>query len=360
MKTIYFLTTFVFFHCLNLLGQVEATEVVSGVNYSSGMAVHGNILYVSNGYAPKISKVDLTSNPPVVTDFITEEFFPNGLLVHGNDLYISEYNDNDMDDNRILKVDLTAATPEATEVVGGLANLELMAIHGNDLYVSQIGASNIVKIDLTAETPTVIEVVSVDQPAGLAVYGNELYISSNIGISSSSDKIVKIDLTAESPALTNVAFVEDPNGLAIYENELYITSDNKIVKIDLTAETPVLAEVLTTGLENSYELVVVGDILYISDFSESGKVLKLDLTTLSVADIPNELSNLGISPNPASDFLQVSGIKAMEKYAIYNVLGAKIQEGTLNDEKQIDLKKVPTGMYLLELENTKTIKFVKE
>jgi DNA-binding beta-propeller fold protein YncE len=318
MKTIHFLTTFFLFHCLNLLGQVEATEVVSGLDIPVGLAVHGNDLYVAEPEGDEILKVDLTASTPVAMDFITEGLvFPSALIVHENNLYISEYNEVVSGSSRILKVDLTAATPEATEVVGGLTELELMAIYGNDLYVSENASDNIIKIDLTSETPTAIEVVSVHSPASLALYENELYIASNG-----------------------------------YEN-------GKIVKIDLTAETPVLADVLTTGSENLRQLVVVGDILYIAD-ADLGKIFKLDLTTLSVADIPNELSNLGISPNPASDFLQVSGIKAMEKYAIYNVLGAKIQEGTLNDEKQIDLKKVPKGIYLLELKNTKTIKFVKE
>ena len=357
MKTIYFLTTFVLFHCLGLLGQVEATEVVSGLGFPYGVAVHGNDLYVS--VSDKVSKIDLTANTPVATDFVTEGLVsPNGLIVHGNDLYISEYRGDVINNNRILKVDLTVATPVATEVVGGLDNLELMAIHGNDLYVSQYGSNTIVKIDLTAETPAAIEVVSVSEPIGLAVYGNELYIAN-----SADKKIVKIDLITNIPTATDVVSgLGFPTGLAVYENELYIATDgDKIAKIDLTAETPVLTDVVTTGLTSSWQLVVAGDVLYIADSGASGdKVLKLDLSTLSVADIPIELSKVGISPNPASNFLQVLGLKATEKYAIYNVLGAKIQEGKLNDEKQIDLKKVPKGIYLLQLENTKTIKFVKE
>lgn len=364
MKTIYFLITFVLFHCLNLLGQVEATEVVSGLNGSYGVAVHGNDLYVTELLSNKISKVDLTANTPVATDFITEGLAsPNGLIVYGNDLYISEYSGENGNNNRILKVDLTAVTPVATELVGGLTNLELMAIHENDLYVSQRGSNNIVKIDLTAETPSAIEVVSVVNPTGLAVYENELYITED---TDDNFKIVKIDLTAETPAAIEVVSVGFSTGLAVYGDELYITEDgnDKIVKIDLTVETPVLTDVLTTGLVTPWQLVVAGDILYIGDVggdnSYEGKVLKLDLTTLSVADIPTELSNIGISPNPASDFLQVSGLKAREKYAIYNVLGAEIRSGEVFNNEEIDIRSLSKGLYFLKLESNWTYQLIKE
>ncbi len=354
MKTIYFLITFVLFHCFNLQGQVEATEVVSWLGVPYGLAVHGNDLYVAEVSNIKISKVDLTADPLEATDFITEGLAgPNGLIVHGNDLYISEYNDAG---NRVLKVDLTAATPATTELVGGLGNLELMAIHGNDLYVSQYGSNNIVKIDLTAEIPTATEVVSVNTPVGLAVYGNELYIASG-----ADEKIVKIDLTSETPSAIEVVSVNDPTGLAVYEDELYIASAaaEKIVKMDLTAEAPVLTDVLTTGLLTPWQLVVADDMLYIAD-ADGAKVLKLDLTTLSVADIPTEFSGIGISPNPAMDFLQVSGLKAREKYTIYNVLGAEIRSGEVFNNEEIDIRSLSKGLYFLKLESGGAYQLIKE
>jgi DNA-binding beta-propeller fold protein YncE len=368
MRTIYFSTIFVLLHCLNLLGQVEATEVVAGFETPASLAFHGNDLYIAEPEGDRILKVDLSASTPVATDFITEGLvLPSGLVVHENNLYISEFNEIEFRSSRILKVDLTAATPEAAEVVGGLAQLELMLIHGNDLYVSQSTSSdNIFKIDLTAETPVITDVVSANGPVGLAIYGNELYIASN-----GNEKIAKIDLTAETPVITDVVSVSSPTGLAVYGNELYIASNDyenkKIVKIDLTAETPVPTDVLTTGLKSLRQLVVVDDILYIGDVGDddddeddSGRVLKLDLTTLSIDEIPTEFSSIRISPNPATDFIQVSGLKAIEKYAIYNVLGAEIKSGEVFKNEEIDVTSLSKGLYFMKLESGGAYQFIKE
>jgi DNA-binding beta-propeller fold protein YncE len=359
MRTIYFSTIFVLLHCLNLLGQVEATEVVAGFETPASLAFHGNDLYIAEPEGDRILKVDLSASTPVATDFITEGLvLPSGLVVHENNLYISEFNEIEFRSSRILKVDLTAATPEAAEVVGGLAQLELMLIHGNDLYVSQSTSSdNIFKIDLTAETPVITDVVSANGPVGLAIYGNELYIASN-----GNEKIAKIDLTAETPVITDVVSVSS-TGLTVYENELYIADNRneKIVKIDLSLEAPVLTDVISDEslLGGIWQLVVLDDVLYITDHN-MGNILKLDLTTLSIDEIPTEFSSIRISPNPATDFIQVSGLKATEKYAIYNVLGAEIKSGEVSKNEEIEIRSLSKGLYFLKLESGGAYQFIKE
>jgi DNA-binding beta-propeller fold protein YncE len=322
------------------------------------VAVHGNDLYTTDLGDNKILKVDLTANPIVAADFVTTGLsYPNGLVVHENNLYISEYNETDSRSSRILKVDLTAPTPEAIEVFGGLAELELMVIHGNDLYVSEYGSNKIVKIDLTAETPEITDVVAANYPVGLAIYGNELYIAS-VG----NEKIVKIDLTAETPVITDVVSVSS-TGLTVYENELYIADNRneKIVKIDLSLEAPVLTDVISDEslLGGIWQLVVLDDVLYITDHN-MGNILKLDLTTLSIDETPTEFSSIRISPNPATDFIQVSGLKATEKYAIYNVLGAEIKSGEVFKNEEIEIRSLSKGLYFLKLESGGAYQFIKE
>ena len=374
MKTIYFLTTFVLFHCFNLLGQVPATEVVvSELDSPEGMAIKENILYVTDE-GEKILKIDMTTETPVASTLVEGLSGDiRGLAIHENDLYVAHFSTN-----RVSKINLTSETAIATEVVSGLSGPSRLAIHGNELYVSESSSGKISKINLTSETATATEVVSgLSEPYGLAIHENELYVSESLG------KISKINLTSETATVTEFegdigqfGYIGD---LVFHGNEVYIFSleseetsptDQRdldgIFKIDVTDPTATTTQVLKAGTDSiegdvydTRQMLIDNNILYMTD-AYSGEVLKFNLGTLSASTPELEATKLQISPIPAMDFLQVSGLKAAEKYAIYNVLGAKIQEGTLNDEKQIDLKKVPKGICLLRFENMKTIKFVKE
>ena len=386
MKTIYFLTTLFFFNHIHFYAQAEANTVLTGLSGSFGVAVHGNNLYTTDNNHHKILKADLTANPIAAADFVTTGLSsPEGLLIHGNDLYITEFNGQG---SRILKVDLTAATPVAIEVVGGLTSLELIAVHENDLYISEFDSNKIVKIDLTAEIPVATDVATgLRGPVGLAIHGNDLYVASGL-VNEEDDEddekgIFKIDLTAEAPLVANeFVTVTAPRGLAIHGNELYIAQGgeffefddmnnfvsvgSKISKVDLSATgTPVVNDVLTTGLNDPWQLVVVEGILYIADLGNGlgnlGKVLKLDLNaSLSVADTPPALSNVQIVPNPATNFIQVSRLKTTEKYAIYNILGAEIKSGTVSNTEEIDIRNLSKGLYFLKLGKEDILELVKK
>jgi hypothetical protein len=82
-------------------------------------------------------------------------------------------------------------------------------------------------------------------------------------------------------------------------------------------------------------------------------------STLSVDDA-NEIDSLKIYPNPASNFIQVSGLNTSQTYEIYNLLGARITFGGLENNQMIDIKEFANGLYLLKLENGRTFKFMKE
>ncbi len=355
MKIIYFLITFVLFHCLNLQGQVEATEVVSGLPHvPSGLVVNGDYLYFAGRSEDEIFRIDLTDTEPTVNEFVTGLDDMRSLALNGNYLYVA----NGSSSTEIYRIDLTETMPTLESLgLTGLSFVNGMVFVGNTMYISEHKdeGSRVSRVDFAATMP---ELESLGLEAmlavigGLAFNGDYLYVANN-------DRVSKIDLTETTPTLTNVVTgLDNASNLAFHGDYLYVSDAirDKISRIDVTETMPTATDVLTE-LDNVFEMFIEDNIMY---FTIDDGILKLDLTTLSVADIPTELSGIGISPNPASDYLQVSGLKAREKYTIYSVLGAKIQEGTLNDENQIDLKKVPKGIYLLELENTKTIKFVKE
>ncbi len=81
-------------------------------------------------------------------------------------------------------------------------------------------------------------------------------------------------------------------------------------------------------------------------------------TTLDVP-IFNEI-NLSLHPNPANEFFRVAGITGREHYTIYDLGGRALLNGIIPDSKVVDIKQIPQGIYLLQLENRTPVKFMKK
>ncbi|RCW92820.1 LamG-like jellyroll fold domain-containing protein [Winogradskyella arenosi] len=86
----------------------------------------------------------------------------------------------------------------------------------------------------------------------------------------------------------------------------------------------------------------------------------VEVATLSLDDplTPNTPS-ISLYPNPASDYVQVSGMTANERFSIYNILGSKMFQGTASNNDKIEVSNFPKGVYIIKFENGNTIKFTK-
>ncbi len=81
-------------------------------------------------------------------------------------------------------------------------------------------------------------------------------------------------------------------------------------------------------------------------------------STLGVSNF--ESKKIKISPNPSSDYIQISGMLENEKYTLYSILGTEIKKGVISNNEQIDIRGFMNGLYFLKFENGNTIKFLKE
>jgi hypothetical protein len=84
--------------------------------------------------------------------------------------------------------------------------------------------------------------------------------------------------------------------------------------------------------------------------------------TAGVSD--NELLDVSMYPNPASDRLNISASNTIKSAAIYNILGKQVMSLNINkNSKSIDVSSLASGIYLIkyQLDNaTGTAKFIKE
>jgi hypothetical protein len=94
-----------------------------------------------------------------------------------------------------------------------------------------------------------------------------------------------------------------------------------------------------------------GNNLYLDDITMT--------STLSSDDIL-ENTALSLYPNPATDAIRVSGIKAPRNYAIYNVMGVKVADGNISNDQNLNISNLSSGLFFLEIVGSKAIKFVKK
>ena len=73
-----------------------------------------------------------------------------------------------------------------------------------------------------------------------------------------------------------------------------------------------------------------------------------------------EIKNIKLYPNPANTTFELSGLTQAEKVSIYNVLGTKVFEGTIDTNQKVDVQNLTNGLYFLNFENGSSLKFIKE
>ncbi|QYJ68197.1 T9SS type A sorting domain-containing protein [Flavobacterium litorale] len=112
-----------------------------------------------------------------------------------------------------------------------------------------------------------------------------------------------------------------------------------------------------------------GNIEYIIDFNfpdsttgyaiaSDGYIYKLDVAA-GIEDITN--NTVAIYPIPAKNVLNINNVEELQnsKYQIVDFTGKTIIEGTITD-RTINISKLAKGVYLLQIDNRKAIKFIKE
>lgn len=353
MKFIYITIPFFFLSFNLIIGQQIEPIVVN--KYHLGLAHKNNNLYFLEPTYLKISKFNVTTS--TLSDVITQTIVSGrSIAINGNYLYFTVYVDGyvpGITPNRsfIYKIDITSTTPTRILILETFDPVKL-AFNNNNLYLLHFYSDAITKIDVTANTPSLSTVVDgIYRPESLVFKDGYMYVAET------PNKIIKIDIT--SPTIQSTFMELDDSftisSLALKDNDLYIGCYSGIYKTTITQSNPILEDVYT-------EMNGINNILFINDdlyFDDLDNIYKLDINSLSINN--NKLSHkITLHPNPSSEFIQLSGLTKTKKYTIYNVLGVKIQSGSVSNNEKIEVKTLSKGLYLLKFDNANTIKFIKK
>ncbi len=89
-------------------------------------------------------------------------------------------------------------------------------------------------------------------------------------------------------------------------------------------------------------------------------IIVLGETPLGNHDFNKQSNTINLSPNPSHDFIKISGLKQIENYTIYNVLGMETHKGTISNNEKIDIQNLTNGFYFIKFKNKRIIKFIKK
>lgn len=106
-------------------------------------------------------------------------------------------------------------------------------------------------------------------------------------------------------------------------------------------------EIRMTGFSNSNITAIIDEIT-------------ISTATLSIDTIRLNQNNMSIFPNPTSDALMVKNIKNITHFKIVDIKGRLIKQGSIDQNNNVvNLKGVDAGLYILQLDDEKPIKVIK-
>lgn len=295
------------------------------------IAVYNNEMYLSMVEDGKIVKISLaTPNAPVV-DVVTGLNYPTGMAVVGTDLYYLQASNAIFSPNAgsLSKISLTAATPIPTVIATGLQYPIEIAMNGTVPYITE----NFLNADgddalfmqlsvLNGSVKTVLN-SSFDYIEDIEYYDNAIYI---LQYSSGDDdvNIVKYNLV-NNPTNAVQPFWNDPTNIVPYKmtvsgTKMYLNADSSpasIRQIDMVTPAAAAVQMVTpfqfNGNTGHYvEMIMApGNMLYaIGESYDVGLdtdhylLYKADLSTLSNKEF--ETNKTTVYPNPTKDVLSIA------------------------------------------------------
>ncbi|QNJ98933.1 T9SS type A sorting domain-containing protein [Constantimarinum furrinae] len=346
MRTLYL---FLLLICIPLCSvNAQLTDVVTGLNDPSRLLLNGNDLYFTT--PSTISKIDITVPSPTPEVVVTGLSTATGMVLNGNDLYVAQFNGG-----KISKIDISNPNPTVQDVITGLNTPNGLAIRGNFIYFSDNNNNTVRRVDYT--NPGAPEVVATSafnfNPIGLVFDDNLLYISSGI-----ANRVSTVDVTSGVTTPVDVVVgVNRPLGIRLNSTNLYIAerNDNKISVNDITSGSNI-AEDLVTGLNQPSDIALNNEFLFILE-SGANKISKYPLL-LGIEE--SNASRLTLYPNPANGgIINISGVQEPAAVAIMNMLGQKVKELTLSPMEEIDISDLASGSYILSIDDTTHLRFIK-
>jgi len=362
--------------------QTEIVDYVSGLTDPTYVVMSGTDMYVLGSL--NLYSIDTTINNPTPTILYTvpNDFFLVNFTINGNLIYIALENYIQSTDTflggRIVSLDLNNIAQPTVDIYSTPEYISSLTNNGSTIYLAaetltnppnfEPFSSHLDMIDASISNPTAQTIVSnlndTSVIRGMLFDNNQVYMSS-----SDDNSIFIIDVTQiNQPVITEIDNLNFNRGIFKSGNELYMANGSLTNKIDLTNPSGGLTAVAInttyqdTNNGNSFnanfrDVVLVGNTMYMTLLNQ-GKVVQAADMTLSTNEFDSDLMNVRFYNN--ANNMYVTGLNNIKNAKIFSLTGQILMSKKLSsNNNSIDISHLSSGIYLLNIDNKKTFKFIK-
>ncbi|WP_411896231.1 T9SS type A sorting domain-containing protein [Winogradskyella sp. A2] len=344
--------------------QAQVTDFVTGLtNEPNRLIIDNDVIYVIGVSAPgEIIEIDLANSTPSGNVIFTTPngFGIGGIFKDGDIIYISRYDDSTGVSSLIsFNINTPSSTTTIVSNLGFVSTIEKI---NNDLYFTDEdltnGGTELKKVDIS--NPIIETVVSgLTNPQDMEYNGNDLYIGDR-DAGGGTGIIYSVDISAGTPTLNSFISNVNARGVYVYNDFLYFSDSGNIKKAPFSNPSNITTEAIDNDGNPEFlrDVVISGTNLYMPQ-ETSGKIVTKEDLTLSINNFNSQLLNLSIYNN--QNEVYINGLSNENRNVkIFSLTGSKVLERISNsNNNSIDISNLTNGIYLLNIDNIKTFKFVK-
>jgi hypothetical protein len=232
-------------------GAPISTSLVSGLSNPKGVSVSDGYFYVVNqtgslgsGSIGKYTASGATVNASLISGSLGN---PRAIAVSGTDLFTGAYKTTFDGSGDVYKY-TTSGQLLNSPLVSGAYDLAFMAVSGGSLFVGDEIQGTIGEVSTSGANPQVL--FKTTHPEGIAASGDKLFIATaggTIGEYSTSGATINASL---------VTGLNQPLGLAVYGDDLFVVNSGNGTVGEYTTSGATVNASLISGLVNPYGIAV--------------------------------------------------------------------------------------------------------
>ena len=318
----------------------QATKVTDNVYTSLGFEIKDNIVYASVSGSCVITFNLNTPNSKscIINNNISN--YPIGTFLNGSDLYVVGGGQSNL-----FKLDLAQTNSTHELILENLDEPKDVLLKGNLLYIAEKNKITSININDANKTKSIIN--DNVNPIGFAMHNDEIYFFE-------TDKIAKLNNdNSTKTVISNIS----PLAIEIIDDYMFYSELNSISEVNLSNDESIEKSTLISA-NNVRAMKVYKTDLYFTEY-DSNAFYKYSLEGYSLSQ-----KTFNKSYNYISIYQKMRKVYIINdnnlSYNLYDINGKiKIKN---SKSKIIDLDKInlKSGVYILNFENKKTIKFVIE
>ncbi|WP_294288093.1 LamG-like jellyroll fold domain-containing protein [uncultured Chryseobacterium sp.] len=152
--------------------------------------------------------------------------------------------------------------------------------------------------------------------------------------------------------------VYNNQNMTLYKNGVSVGTNTNAYTSTTQVALPIY---IGRAISGGYIAANIDDVGIWNRALSTSEINQLYSSTLSTKEVKTQPVSGSIAPNPAKNYIELHApIKGSKTYTITDANGRLLSRGQVSDKEKIDVSALSKGIYFIETEGVKTLKFIKE